>query len=220
MPDNIDKKQLKTLCLKLGLKTDEQNLLALRSYLGLLLKWNSKMNLIGAQTWQEAMSNLIADSFYLAEFINKLPLPNNPETWDLGAGAGLPGIPLRILWSTGYYHLVEVREKRALFLQTALAHLKLSSTYVYRGRAEEFMHTQISKKKPAHLIISRAFMPWQELTALVQPYLAQEASDKGILLLMLNGHDFVDLVPDWACIARQNYKSAGKDRQFVALSHL
>ena len=46
-----------------------------------------------------------------------MPLPESPETWDLGAGAGIPGIPLRLVWDSGTFTLVEVREKRVLFLE-------------------------------------------------------------------------------------------------------
>ena len=60
-------------------------------YLNLLMKWNKAMNLVGARDWQTALLNLMADSFYLDQFIADLSLPPDPEIWDLGSGAGLPG---------------------------------------------------------------------------------------------------------------------------------
>ena len=78
------------------------------------------MNLVGARDWQTALLNLLADSFYLDQFMNGLDLPANPEIWDLGSGAGLPGIPLRIIRQDGIYRMVEAREKRALFIANAL----------------------------------------------------------------------------------------------------
>ncbi len=132
-------------------------------YLGLLMRWNAVMNLVGAGDWVEALENLAADSFHLAGYMDSLELPPDPVTWDLGAGAGLPGIPLRLLWKKGAYWMVESREKRALFLQTALARLALPRTSVARARAEEFFRAS----DKADCIVSRAFMPWRDLLALV-----------------------------------------------------
>ena len=211
---NINKQEFTELCAKLNLSPNEANSLALRAYLELLLKWNNKINLTGAASWQEALSNLVADSFYLAEFLTSLNLLSaNPQIWDLGAGAGLPGIPLRIIWHQGDYHLVESREKRALFLRVALLHLNLANTFAHAARAEEFMAKQCKKGSPANCIISRAFMPWQELTDYVKPYLAPG----GILLLMLNGENFTQAIAGWKIVKHSSYSSPNGPRQFLAL---
>ena len=214
MQNLINSQEFKLYCAKLNLNANESCLNAMHAYLELLLKWNNKINLTGASNWQEALSNLIADSFYLADFLNKLNfLPPDPQVWDLGAGAGLPGIPLRIIWQKGDYHLVESRDKRAMFLQIALLHLKLSNTFAHASRAEHFMPQQKNKGLPANCIISRAFMPWRELTNFVQPYLAP----KGILLLMQNGESFTEQIPGWLVLSQHSYQSPSGARQFVAL---
>lgn len=128
-----------------------------------------------------------------------------PQIWDFGAGAGLPGIPLRMFWQEGEYWLVEAREKRALFLGTVLARHPLPQTKVFQGRVEAFMHrqtrpaplppassaqsaphasphtTKAPVPQPAHLVLSRAFMPWEQMLPLVRPYLAQ----KGHVLFLM-----------------------------------
>ncbi len=140
-------------------------------YLMLLMRWNKVMNLVGARHWQECLTNLIIDSFYLSDFLRSLALPTSEsfQTLDLGAGAGLPGIPLRMAWQDGEYHLIEVREKRALFLGNVLAQIPLPRTHVFRGRVEEFF---AKAQKPADMIVSRAFMPWAQMLELVAPALA------------------------------------------------
>ncbi len=142
------------------LAVPEQVLEPLRTYVSLLMKWNASMNLVGSRSWQSCVQNLLVDSFHVAQFLEALPLPEAPHSWDLGAGAGLPGVPLRMVWDAGHYTLVEAREKRALFLQTVLAHIPLTRTHVFTGRAEHFFSKAAA---PAHVIISRAFMPWAEL---------------------------------------------------------
>lgn len=150
------------------LERAEPALRGLDVYLELLLKWNKAMNLVGHAGREEILEDLVLDSFHLAAFLESLPLPDAPECWDFGAGAGLPGVPLRLLWQAGDYWLVEAREKRALFLQNVLAACPLPGTRVWRGRVENFMATA----KAADLLISRAFMPWPQLLELVSGKLA------------------------------------------------
>lgn len=158
------------------LEADQADKLAV--YLGLLMQWNGVMNLVGTHSWAETLDRLVFDSLELARFLSNDALPEAtsktrsddtpfPRIWDLGAGAGLPGIPLRIVWPHGQYWLVESREKRALFLSTVLTRISLPATCVFRGRAETFM-----TGREADCIISRAFMPWPAVLRLVRPYLA------------------------------------------------
>ncbi len=165
----LNQNNLQAACAALGFVPPGPALEGLYAYLALLLKWNKAMNLVGPQSWLEILNTLAADSFFLAEFLNSLPLPQEPQIWDLGAGAGLPGIPLRLIWTKGRYTLVEAREKRALFLQNALANCGVPGTKVFRGRAEAFM----AQAEPADLILSRAFMPWQKLLDFITPGLKQ-----------------------------------------------
>ena len=130
------------------------------------MQWNRVMNLVGARHWRDALDDLVMDSFHLNAFLRSqvLPaLPASPSCWDLGSGAGLPGIPLRILWNEGDYWMVESRDKRTIFLSTVLARSPLPGTHVFHGRAEQFM-----EGKKADLIVSRAFMPWKELLEFIR----------------------------------------------------
>ena len=214
MQNSIDKQEFNSFCANLNLNMHEASLDSMRNYLELLFKWNDKINLTGACNWQEALSNLVADSFYLADFLNQLTvLPQSPQVWDLGAGAGLPGIPLRIIWQNGEYHFVESRKNRANFLQIVHLHLKLDNTFAHSARAEKFMPEQKSKGCPANCIISRAFMPWRELTNFVQPNLAPG----GVLLLMQNGESFNEEILGWSLLKQHSYQSPKGPRQFVAL---
>ena len=164
-PDPCTAQKVRELCLKAGFSPDERQSADLAGYLSLLMKWNRVMNLAGASTWREALEHLVFDSFYLADLVRSLA-PDEPEAWDLGAGAGLPGIPLRMLWQKGSYWLVESREKRALFLSTVLARHPLPGTRVFQGRAEEFMGG-----RQADIILSRAFMPQETLLPFIHDYL-------------------------------------------------
>ncbi len=200
------------LCGKKGFSLSETQALSLSGYLDLLMRWNKMMNLVGAHHWRDAFEDLITDSFHLAAFLREhiLPsLPGQPVTWDLGAGAGLPGIPLRILWQEGSYWMVESREKRTIFLSTVLARYPLPQTHVFRGRAEDFM-----ENKKADLIVSRAFMPWKQMLAFIQGHL----TENGCVVFLTKEKLEVDNSLPWALCADYKYEAGNTERFFCAFT--
>lgn len=148
----------------------------LAAYVAALMRWNTRMNLVGARTWREAARDLLADSLELAVFFRELQtqglMPPAPVVWDLGAGAGLPGIPLRLVWREGEYHLVEARQKRSIFLADVCARLELPRTFVHGERAERFF---AAHEGLGQVVVSRAFMPWEALLPFVEAHLARPA---------------------------------------------
>lgn len=150
-----------------GFELTEETLPPLAGYLGLLIQWNRVMNLVGTRTAEDTFFTLVVDSLHLGRFLREdVEYSAAPCCWDLGSGAGLPGLPLRMIWQEGDYWLVEAREKRALFLSTVLAKYPLPGTHVFRGRAEAFMAGPPART--ADLIVSRAFMPWPGVLELVK----------------------------------------------------
>lgn len=194
---------------RLGFAPDETACAGLAVYLGLLVKWNRAMNLVGPAGWHEIFDNLVVDSLHLVPFLQSLGLPDNPQCRDLGAGAGLPGIALRLLWQKGAYVLVEAREKRALFLRAVLAACPLPGVTVFQGRAEEYLHTQGA----GHLIVSRAFMPWNKVLELIEPY----AVDGLVCVFMLKAPVPQKPLPGWRVKAAHSYRAGGDERCFWAL---
>ena len=85
-----------------GLEYSPENLKKLLIYARLLIKWNHAFNLVGTDNFEILTTELLADSLHLAKFLNDLAPSFNGITWDVGAGAGLPGIPLRIFWQKGH----------------------------------------------------------------------------------------------------------------------
>lgn len=165
---SFTQEQVAAVLSEAGFSPAERELQALHAYLTQLMKWNKVMNLVGPYSWQDVLRALVVDSLHLAVFLKSLPLADNPRCWDVGAGAGLPGIPLRAVWGEGTYTLVEVREKRTLFMEQVLARMELPSISVYRGRIEDFME----ENDPADLILSRAFMPWRKMLDLISGHIA------------------------------------------------
>lgn len=178
-------------------KPSPQQELALNEYLDLLWQWNASMNLTGAKS-REELALLARESFFLASFLNMVfpESADNFTMWDFGAGAGLPGIPLRIVYEQGHYTMVEARQKRALFLANVMARLKLPRTHIAQTRAEDFM----APNARADCIASRAFMPWQELLPFCKPALSPHSR----LIIMANEAP-PDLPPGWQIVQAVAY---------------
>ncbi|GAB7021488.1 16S rRNA (guanine(527)-N(7))-methyltransferase RsmG [Salidesulfovibrio brasiliensis] len=198
---------------KLGFSLDAPAAEALAAYLGLLERWNRRTNLVGRKGWRDVLRHLAADSLHLAGFLDELDLPDSPLTLDLGAGAGLPGLPLRTLWQEGEYILVEVREKRAGFMRSALARMTLPRTTVFQGRAEDVL-AERSPDRKADIILGRAFMPWRELLDFVRPML----SEQGVVLILSNDPVPSDMPSGWIALKSRLYKVSGAERHFWVLS--
>lgn len=188
----------------------KQALASLSDYLDMLVAWNRALNLVGCGDRKVIATNLIGDSFHLAYFLDGI-LENNaaPKVADLGAGAGLPGIPLRMVWQKGSYTMVEIREKRALFLSNVLSRLKLPRTQIFRGAAEKYLTANAGPD----CILSRAFKPWPEMLTMCAPYLA----DAGFLVIMANQPP-PNCVDGWEIAGAYEYKAGAKTRWFWALS--
>lgn len=216
----------------LGFELTKAQAAALAQYLNLLLKWSRTMNLVGKTTWPEIFRDLAADSLYLADFLTGpegqarakgLNLPERPLCLDLGAGAGLPGIPLRVLWTAGDYVLVELREKRAIFLRQAVAELALPGVRVVHGRAEEVAGelTRLglagtAGDARADLVLSRAFMPWPTLL----PLAAELLAPSGRLIILANEKppEQPGALPGFRLLDTRAYPSGGRERYFWLLS--
>ncbi|XPV76276.1 MAG: 16S rRNA (guanine(527)-N(7))-methyltransferase RsmG [Desulfovibrio sp.] len=196
---------------KLGCNIQEDQAILLNKYLETLTKYNSKINLVGPHDPIKIFDTLFVDSLYLAPFMKALELPDELVTYDLGAGAGLPGIPLRCIWQQGEYHLVEIRQKRTTFMKMALAQMKLMDTRVFCGRAEE---TEGNLPAP-QVILSRAFMPWEKLCEFIRPMFA----GKGILVILSNDPVPEALPAGYTLLKTEEYPAAGGKRHFWALAY-
>jgi 16S rRNA (guanine527-N7)-methyltransferase len=104
-----------------------------QKYLDLLRKWQKTQRLIGSSDPHWIVQNLFLDSLLFLKV-----LPKDVTTlMDLGSGAGIPGIPLKIVSPQLEIALVESRERRVAFLSTAVRELGFQGMRVVGGRAEE-----------------------------------------------------------------------------------
>jgi 16S rRNA (guanine527-N7)-methyltransferase len=136
----------------------------LAAYRDLLLRWNSRINLISDETSNEIDQRHIADCAQLQPL-----LPQNGPIADLGSGAGLPGLVLAIMQPEREIHLVESDKRKAAFLVEASAQLKLPMVRVHVCRAEN------AKLPPLSAITARALAPVATLLPYAAKFLAPGA---------------------------------------------
>jgi 16S rRNA (guanine527-N7)-methyltransferase len=125
---------------------------ALRSFVALLLRWNSRINLVAARDEEEVWRRHVLDSLQLLPLI-----PTNAKPLiDLGSGGGFPGLVLAAAASRPT-HLVEADKRKAAFLSEATRELGLHHVQVHPTRIEA------ASLPPAAVVTARALAPLSNL---------------------------------------------------------
>ncbi|MFL6591934.1 MAG: 16S rRNA (guanine(527)-N(7))-methyltransferase RsmG [Luteimonas sp.] len=103
----------------------------LLAYLALLDRWNRTYNLTAIRDPRDMVAKHLLDSLAMQPFVRDVG-----TLADLGAGAGLPGIPLAIACPQLQVTLVESNGKKARFLREAVRTLGLAGARVAESRIE------------------------------------------------------------------------------------
>ena len=120
-----------------GVSLSSTQVASLAAYEKLLLKWNEKINLTAIREAQGIRTKHFLDSFSCELAWGEAP-PGNLV--DIGTGAGIPGIPLKILHPSMRLTLVESIGKKADFCRLAVRELGMQEVQVIAARAEDLGH--------------------------------------------------------------------------------
>jgi 16S rRNA (guanine527-N7)-methyltransferase len=138
----------------IALKLDPALAEPLLAYLGQLVRWNEAYSLTSVREPAEMVTRHLLDSLVVLPFVTG-------RVVDIGAGAGLPGIPLAIANKSLHVTLLDSNGKKARFLRHVQRTLSLANVEIVEQRAEKFRPPQ-----PYDAIITRAFGSLEEfLTA-------------------------------------------------------
>jgi 16S rRNA (guanine527-N7)-methyltransferase len=108
-------------------------------------------------------------------------LAQGKRVLDIGSGAGLPGLPLKIGWPGLRMTLLEATAKKCRFLEMMVAELALEGIDVVEGRAEEVAR-EPSQRETYSLVVARAMAPLPVLLEYALPFLQEGghlAANKG-----------------------------------------
>ena len=101
-------------------------------YADLLILWNRTHHLTAFKTRAEIGRGLFLDSLLFRALLPRAPL----RVLDIGAGAGIPGVPLRMVEPGLSLTLIESRRKPVSFLHALTRELAMPDISVHHGRAE------------------------------------------------------------------------------------
>ena len=101
-------------------------------YANLLVLWNRAHHLTALKTRAEIGRGLFLDSLLFGAFLPRGPV----RVLDIGAGAGIPGVPLRMVEPSVSLTLIESRRKPVSFLRALVRDLAMPDISLHHGRAE------------------------------------------------------------------------------------
>lgn len=117
-----------------GLIVSDQQMEQFHTYYEMLIEWNQKMNLTAITKKEDV---------YLKHFYDSLTIAfdhpfTNQNIADVGAGAGFPSIPIKIMYPDIKVTIIDSLNKRITFLNELFKVLGLKDTQAFAARAEDF----------------------------------------------------------------------------------
>jgi 16S rRNA (guanine527-N7)-methyltransferase len=152
-----------------GLDVTEEQFTLLERYVGLLLDWNGKINLVSRRdqenVWFAHMLHSVSPWFFVE-------LAPGLRILDLGTGGGLPGIPLAILRPDLRLTLLDSIRKKTDAVRQMAGALGLANVEVVVGRAED-VGREGAHRHTYDVVVARAVARLSNLTKWSRPFLKQ-----------------------------------------------
>ena len=127
-------------------------------YRDLLLRWNSRMNLMSEGDLRRFWSRHCWESVQLLRFLPR----EGCSVCDLGSGAGFPGLVLALLSEKNRFTLIESRQKKASFLRH-VSRETCAQVEVETARVED-------KPRATDIVVSRAFASLEKTLLLLKEW--------------------------------------------------
>lgn len=138
-------------------------------YLAVLAEWSQRANLVGNTDPDEVQRRHFLESIaFGAALREREVLRPHASVLDVGAGAGFPGVVLRIVWPEIRLTLLEATAKKTAFLSALVNALEIEAR-VFTGRAETLAH-DTELRAAFDLVVARAVAPLPALLELTLPF--------------------------------------------------
>ncbi|MEO8965305.1 MAG: 16S rRNA (guanine(527)-N(7))-methyltransferase RsmG [Gammaproteobacteria bacterium] len=154
---------LQQTLLENGYQLSSETQQQLFAFLELMHKWNRVFNLTAIRDFKESILLHILDSLSVAKYLH------GENIIDVGSGAGLPGIPLALMYPDKTFVLLDSNNKKTRFLTQAVFELKIKNVSVEHARVEDFKPI-----KTFDSIITRAFANIKVMLETTQHLLAED----------------------------------------------
>ena len=155
---------------QLGLSLTPKQTQQFQLYYEELVAWNKRANLTAITDYEEVQLKHFLDSLTLVPAFEDMSWSTGDFLLlDVGTGAGMPGVPLKILLPKVRLVLLESVAKKTAFLQHLVNYLNLARVEVLTGRAEDMAH-QGSYRERFDLVLSRAVGRLSTIAELTLPF--------------------------------------------------
>lgn len=124
---------------ELGLACGDRQVEQFETYFKELSDGNRRANLTAITSYEDVQVKHYLDSLTLVLALGADNIPGS-AVMDLGAGAGFPGLALKIVFPTIELSLADSVHKKTRFLEHVVETLGLTGVSVHTGRAEELAH--------------------------------------------------------------------------------
>ncbi|MFA6947312.1 MAG: 16S rRNA (guanine(527)-N(7))-methyltransferase RsmG [Pedobacter sp.] len=136
-------------------------------YLQLILNNSAKHNITGFKNPGDIVDNLFIDTL---RGIKGIIFENNMRIIDIGTGAGIPSIPIKLIHPSLHLTLNDSTQKKCSFLSYTLKKLNLSDSEVICERSETLAHKN-SYRESFDIAFARALAPLPTLLELCLPFI-------------------------------------------------
>jgi 16S rRNA (guanine527-N7)-methyltransferase len=166
---------------ELGIHLTPLQLDQFEAYFRELADWNQRMNLTSVVEYEEVQVKHFLDSLTVTLAVPD-GLASLGSVIDVGAGAGLPGLPLKLAFPHLRLVLVESVGKKTEFMRHVVSILGLSGVEVHTGRAEHLAH-ESELRESFDLVVTRALAGLSVLAEYTLPF----CRDGGVMVALKHG---------------------------------
>ncbi|WP_332692400.1 16S rRNA (guanine(527)-N(7))-methyltransferase RsmG [Halalkalibacter lacteus] len=161
----MSKKQFSALLEEKGITLTPKQVEQFQLYYQLLVEWNEKMNLTAITEEDDVYLKHFYDSITASFYFD---FQEGQRLIDVGAGAGFPSIPLKIIYPTIHVSIVDSLKKRIHFLEHLSSELGLEEVSFFHDRAETFGQNKDHREK-YDVVTARAVARLSVLSELCLP---------------------------------------------------
>jgi len=160
--DSQYKQRLESGIDALSMSFNQETITTLLAYHQLLIKWNKAYNLTAVRDPDTMIDRHLLDSLSIAPYLK------GERFIDVGAGAGLPGIVMAIIFPQRAFDLLDSNGKKTRFLFQVKTELQLNNIAVHHCRVEQYSGQLYDG------VLSRAFATLTDMVQGSQQLLAEQ----------------------------------------------